>query len=73
MGLRATSWESYWLDDAWLRPGKAHAFVRQSYGGVGDRALCGYRPRHDCNPMYHDGEMCKRCVAITEADPDLRI
>ncbi len=60
MGLRAITWESYWLDDAWVRPGKAHAYVR-GVCGVGERALCGYTPRHDCNPMYHDGAQCQRC------------
>lgn len=60
MGLQAISWQAYWLDDAWVKPGKTHAFVR-GVGHTADRALCGYEPAWNCNPMYHEQARCKRC------------
>lgn len=60
---RPLTWEAYWLDDAWTKPGKTHAFVRGWTGSVGDRALCGYEPKWNCNPMYGYAPNCKRCEA----------
>lgn len=72
MGLTAITWEGYWLDDYYNRPGKMHAFPRMSYGGVGYRALCGYEPKPGARVMYHDTEYCGRCERIAEKQDDLR-
>jgi hypothetical protein len=53
-------WLAYWLDDAWTRPGKAHAFPR-GFNGHSDRALCGYEPKWNANTMYSEEPRCKRC------------
>lgn len=60
MGMQALTWQAYWLDDAWTRPGKTHAFVR-GVCGTGYRALCGYEPAWNANTMYSDPPRCKRC------------
>lgn len=65
MGLQAISWQAYWLDTAWTRPGKEHAFVR-GVGHTADRALCGYEPAWDCNTMYGYQSRCKRCEQKVE-------
>ena len=62
MGLQAISWQAYWLDDAWTKPGKTHAFVR-GVCGTGYVALCGYEPAYNCNPMHREEPRCKRCEA----------
>ncbi len=62
MGLRAISWDAFWLDDAWTKPGKTHAFVR-GVCGTGYTALCGYEPAYDANTMYGYAPECKRCLA----------
>jgi hypothetical protein len=73
---RPIEWTAYWLDDAWSKPGKSHAFVRgwtgsSGYralcggwtGSSGYRALCGYEPAWNANTMYSYEPRCKRCEA----------
>ena len=62
MGLQAITWQAYWLDDAWTKPGKDHAFVR-GVCGMGYTALCGYEPAYNANTMYNEQPRCKRCEA----------
>lgn len=67
MGLQAISWQAYWLDSAWTRPGKTHAFPR-GVCGLGDRALCGYEPAWDCNTIHGSEPECKRCRTIADRE-----
>jgi hypothetical protein len=60
---RPIEWTAYWLDDAWTKPGKTHAFVRGWTGSSGYRALCGYEPAWNANTMYSYEPRCKRCEA----------
>lgn len=68
---RGTAWAGFWLDDDRTRPGKSHIFVRQSYGGIGQTALCGFTPRAGAVEMYHDNDLCQRCAAAKDKRDDL--